>query len=46
MSANLADPHWAYIWPAYALTMACFIALAWRAFARLRAAKRAAEKGE
>jgi hypothetical protein len=42
---NFADPHWTYIWPAYAATAACFCALAVIAGVRLRRWARAA-RGE
>ncbi|MGE0045825.1 MAG: heme exporter protein CcmD [Hyphomonadaceae bacterium] len=35
MSAQIGDPHWAYVWPAYAATIACFVGLAIYSVARL-----------
>ncbi|MBI1188141.1 MAG: heme exporter protein CcmD [Alphaproteobacteria bacterium] len=42
MSADLADPHWLLIWPAYALTAAAFGWLVVVSVARLRKWSRAA----
>lgn len=43
MSADLSDPHWLLIWPAYALTAAAFAWLIWTSVARFRKWSRAAK---
>ena len=36
MNADLADPHWAYVWPAYAAAAIGLIALTLAAIGRLQ----------
>jgi heme exporter protein CcmD len=45
MSVNFADPDWAFIWPAYAITVAAFGALAAGTIWRLRKWARNARDG-
>lgn len=42
----IADPHWDYVWPCYAMAAATFAALAWRAVANLRKWRDAARREE
>jgi heme exporter protein CcmD len=44
--ANLSDPHWAFIWPAYVITAAIFASLIATTMWRLRKWARAARNLE
>ncbi len=47
VAADFADPHWAFVWPAYGLAVAALVALAWSVARRLSLwAKRAREEEE
>jgi hypothetical protein len=40
----IADPHWGYVWPCYALAGLTFLALSWRAIANLNKWRQAAQR--
>lgn len=46
MSADFSDPHWAFIWPAYAVALITIVALAYAAWKRADFWAKQVEKAE